>query len=368
VRQVTALSVIPLILLVKEELHSDVVADLGALRGKSVNLGNGTHRGVYWLSHELLKFAGLKPGDYQAFDLANEKLQGLNEREILPDAVFMITRPPSSLVHHLAVDHRYRFVPLPYGEAFRSYALDEPAAALEHGMVVRKEHIPDAVIPAFSYGVTPAVPEQNIATLGSRLLLVTHERIRPATVIRVLETLFASRWAAAAQPPLDKTLLQTPPEVVMHPGATEFRDRDEPLITSESVGFLSNALQILIPFGGGLLFLRGWWKNRRSAGRERSFDQFLALVSAVERHGSALARGGSFDAETLHRLHRELSGIKESAFHYVEGHETSAEAFEAILLAHIADVRASLAELHGRVGQGGEAQIIGSDSGTGPSP
>jgi len=58
--------------------------------------------------------------------------------------------------------------------------------------------------------------------------------------------------------------------------------------------------------------------------------------------------------ETLHRLHRELSGIKESAFHYVEGHETTAEAFEAILLAHIADVRASLAELHGRARRPGE--------------
>ena len=42
------------------------------------------------------------------------------------------------------------------------------------------------------------------------------------------------------------------------------------------------------------------------------------------------------------------------AFHYVEGHETSAEAFEAILLAHIADVRASLDELHQRAGRRGE--------------
>jgi hypothetical protein len=82
--------------------------------------------------------------------------------------------------------------------------------------------------------------------------------------------------------------------------------------------------------------------------RERSFDQFLALVSEVERRSSALERGGSLDDETLHRLHRELSGIKESAFHYLEGHETSAAAFAAIMLAHITDVRAALAELQKR--------------------
>ncbi len=45
---------------------------------------------------------------------------------------------------------------------------------------------------------------------------------------------------------------------------------------------------------------------------------------------------------------------KKSAFHYIGGHETSAEAFAAILLAHIADVRASLAELHERAGSPGE--------------
>ena len=181
-------------------------------------------------------------------------------------------------------------------------------------------------------------------------------------MIRVLETLFDSRWAKAMQPPIDKTLLQLPPEVALHPGAAEFRARDESLITGERVGFLSNALQILIPFGGGLLFLRGWLKNRKSTGRERSFDQFLTLVSAVERHGSALLRDGRFDDETLHRLQRELSVIKESAFHHVEGYETTPAAFEAILLAHIADARASLAEMHGRAGCPGEP--INGNSGT----
>jgi TRAP-type uncharacterized transport system substrate-binding protein len=354
VRQVMGLTVVPLLLLVKEELHAAVVKELGALRGKTVNLGSGKRTGTYWLSRELLEFAGLSPGDYRATNLTVPQLRDEANRENLPDAVFVVTRPPSLLVRHLAVDHRYRLVPLPFGEAFRAYALVQHAETPPEGIVVRREHIPDAVIPAFSYGVTPAVPPQTITTLGSRQLLVTNRRTSSATVIRVLETLLESRWAKAMQPPVDKTLLQLPPELAMHPGAADLRDRGEPLITGESLGFLSNALQILIPFGGGLLFLLGWFKNRKSARRERSFDQFLALVSAVERHGSSLHRKGDFDAEALHQLHRELSGIKESAFHYVEGHETSSEAFVAILLGHIADVRGSLAELHERAGSHGE--------------
>ena len=67
-----------------------------------------------------------------------------------------------------------------------------------------------------------------------------------------------------------------------------------------------------------------------------------------------MSRCGNLDDAMLHWLHRELSGIKESAFQYVEGHESSTESFAAILLAHIADVRASLAELHGRAERPGE--------------
>jgi TRAP-type uncharacterized transport system substrate-binding protein len=265
VRQVAGLTVLPLVLLVKEEIHAAVVADLGALRGKSVNLGSGRRTGTYWLSRELLSFAGLAPGDYQATHLTIPQLLGEPDRKQLPDAVFIITSPPARLVRHLAIEHRYKIVPLPYGDAFRAHALAEPSETPAEGIVVRKEHVADAVIPAFSYGVSPAIPPQNVATVGSRLLLITHRRTNPATVSRVLEALLASRWASAVQPPVDKSVLQLAPEIAMHPGAVEFRDRDQPLITGESVSFLSNSLQILIPLAGGLLFLRGWFKNRKIA-------------------------------------------------------------------------------------------------------
>jgi hypothetical protein len=179
--------------------------------------------------------------------------------------VFIITSPPARLVRHLAIEHRYKIVPLPYGHAFRAHALAEPSGTPSDGIVVRKEHVADAIIPAFSYGVSPAIPPQNIATVGSRLLLITHRRTGAATVSRVLETLLASRWANAVQPSVDKGVLQLAPEIALHPGAVEFRDRDQPLITGESVSFLSNALQILIPLAGGMVFLRGWVRNRKKA-------------------------------------------------------------------------------------------------------
>ena len=145
--------------MVKEELHGAVVADFGALRGKSVSLGNGKHRGVYWLSRELLEFAGLGPRDYLGLDIQNDELEAQTDGARLPDAIFMITRPPLRLVRHLAVEAplSLRAAPLRRSIPGRT-SLENPAAIPADGMVVRKEHVADAVIPAFSFGVTPAIP------------------------------------------------------------------------------------------------------------------------------------------------------------------------------------------------------------------
>ena len=94
VRQVMGLTVVPLLHKVKEELHAPVVAELGALRGKSVNLGSGNRTGTYWLSRELLEFAELNHGDYRATSLTVTQLRDEADREKLPDAVFVVTRPP----------------------------------------------------------------------------------------------------------------------------------------------------------------------------------------------------------------------------------------------------------------------------------
>ena len=174
---------------------------------------------------------------------------------------------------------------------------------------------------------------------------MTHQRIRPASVVRVLDTLLESRWAKAVQPPLDKGVVNLPPEAPWHPGAIEFRDRDQPWITSESVGVLSNTLQIVLPFCGGVLFLRGWLRKRTAAGRERRFDQLLARVSEVEHHGVALSRAGAIDREAIDRLERELSDIKDQALAHIAGTEADTASLAAILMADIRDVRTLFANL-----------------------
>jgi TRAP-type uncharacterized transport system substrate-binding protein len=345
VRQVAGLSVQPVHLLVKEEIHPAVAGDLGALRRRTINLGSGTRTGMYWLSRDILGFAGLSPADYQASALTSEQLRSEHDRTRLPDAVFIATTPPSELVRQLVVQFHFRLVPLPFGDAFRLGALDVDRPSPPAAIQVRKEHIADAVIPADVYQLSPPVPPRPIPTLGTRVLLITHRRTASATVVTLLDTLLKSRYAKAVQPPLDAGVVDLAPEAPWHPGAIEYRGRDQPLITAESISFLSNSLQIFLPLAGGIILLWGWLRNRVLVRRERRFDRFIYLVSGVEKRGLALEASGTYDHHAVRKLHKELCTIKDAALESIARGESSEATLVSSLFAHIHDVRIYLAEV-----------------------
>ena len=79
-RQVGAISVGAIHLLVKKEFHAAVMDDLQNLRGKSINLGMGKNTVMYPLSLEILSFVGLAPGDYRPLVMSfEEALQPEND-------------------------------------------------------------------------------------------------------------------------------------------------------------------------------------------------------------------------------------------------------------------------------------------------
>jgi TRAP-type uncharacterized transport system substrate-binding protein len=343
-RQIGVLSVGPVHLLVKKEYHAAVSADLQNLRGRTISLGGATHTVMYWLSREILAFVGLKPKDFQPQVVAFEVLEKETDPARLPDAIFISTMPPSELVRRLVVQFGYRLVPIPFGDAFRLTALSQ-AARPPLGEGIRKEHIVDATIPAYTYEASPPVPAGAIATLGLRVLLVANSRTDRATVTKVLDLLIASRFAEAMQPSLDAGIVRQHAEVPWHPGALDYRRRDEPLITGEGIGVLSNALQIVLPAGGAILLVWGWLRNRVLLRRELRFDRFIALVSGVERRALELVRRGAQDREAIGQLHHELCTIKDAALERIAIGEAGDDTLVTSLFSHIGDVRLYLAHL-----------------------
>jgi TRAP-type uncharacterized transport system substrate-binding protein len=341
IRQVGVLSIAPVHLLVKKEYHAAVSSDLQNLRGRSVNLGNGNHTVMFWLSQEVLAFAGLSREQYEPRVIRFDEIERENDPSRLPDAIFISTMPPSDLVRRLVVKFGYRLVAIPFGDAFRLTALEQVARPLSEG--IRKENIVDATIPAYAYEASPAVPPQTIATLGLRVLLITNTRMNNATVTKLLDLMIASRFAEAMQPSLDAGIVRQHGEVPWHSAAIEYRRRDEPLVTGERIGLLSNVLQILLPAEGMVLLILGWLRNRVLVRQELRFDRFIALVSGVERR--ALELGAKADREAVQQLHRELSTIKDAALERITIGEASDHTLVTSLFSHIRDVRILLADL-----------------------
>ena len=344
IRQIGVLSVAPVHVLVKKEHHAAVLADLQNLRGRTISLGSDKHTVVYLLSQEVLSFVGLTPRDYQPLVIPYEELVREHDPSRLPDVVFISAMPPSEVVRRLVVDFGYRLVPIPFGDAFR-------LTALHRGMLspvvggIRKENIVDATIPAYAYKASPPVPPQATLTLGLRVLLVTNSQTDRSTVTKVLDLMIASRFAEAMQPSLDAGIVRQHAEVPWHPGALDYRLRDEPLITGEGIGVLSNALQILLPAGGTVLLFWGWLRNRMRLRRELGFDRFIALISGVERRALELEQSGKEDRPAIRRLHRELCTIKDAALERIAIGEASDASLVSSLFSHIGDVRAFLAHL-----------------------
>jgi TRAP-type uncharacterized transport system substrate-binding protein len=344
IRQIGVLSVAPVHLLVKKEHHAAVLGDLQKLRGRTISLGSGKHTVIYLLSQEVLSFIGLTPHDYRPLVIPYEELVRENDPSRLPDVVFISTMPPSDVVRRLVADFGYRLVPLPFGDAFR-------LTALHHGALspvvegIRKENIVDATIPAYAYKASPPVPPQATLTLGLRVLLVANSQTDRTTVTKVLDLMIASRFAEAMQPSLDAGMVRQHAEVPWHPGALDYRRRDDPMITGERIGVLSNALQIVLPAGGTVLLLWGWLRNRMQLRRELGFDRFIALISGVERRALELEQSGNHDPLAIRRLHRELCTIKDAALERIAIGEARDASLVSSLFSHIGDVRAFLAHL-----------------------
>lgn len=354
IRQVAALYVEPLQLVVRGELALEVEANLRALGGRTVNLGE-PGSGSHALAREVLGFVGLRSGegpagDYLARTWSHAELQAIEVREQLPDAVMTVSALPTPVVRHLISKWGYRLVPLPFGEAFALEDLnrEEEAARIDPvnlGAVVDKVHLHETSIPAYTYGVEPAVPPEPLATFGARDLVVAHRGVAPGAVKRLLEAIFFGRFAQVARPPLDPSLLELSAEFPLHPGTVEFQQRNKPLILGDAVEFLGNSMSVTGPLAAGLFFVWQGLKRRYRRRRELGFESYLRKVTEVERLALQHELAARLDLPALLALQSDLGRIKAEAIRRFTLGELEGEGLMSGFLAHANDARDYLARL-----------------------
>jgi hypothetical protein len=320
VRQVAALDVDPLHLLVKQELFAEVARSLAALKGKRINLN--TRGACQSLALEVLRFANLRvpsdgrPGDFLPLYLSEQELvlqlarldqgHGPEAEQVihgLPDAVFLLSPLPSIVAQKLVRLARYRLVCLPFSEAFIA---DRGALSKEAEDAVSVAHVIPCQIPPFLYDMDPPVPAQTCPTLGVRMLLVAHRDTDPRAVAELLELVHA--------PPLVSLLKPAPPdqqgqEFEHHAGFTEYLQRDRPLLTPQSLAHLGTILGGIGAFTGGMVAFYGLLRIRQS----RRFEYYFHEIRKIELIASGVEADPDAPQGTVERqryLEAKLTDLK----------------------------------------------------------
>jgi TRAP-type uncharacterized transport system substrate-binding protein len=353
VREVAALHVEPMHLVVRKELFKAASANLTALRGKTVDLeavGSGTHS----LATAILEFAGLRPGDqdpaggYVPMSLDRKALFAEQDPARLPDAVFLISSLPSPTITYLASRHGYRLVPLPFSEAFALRSLAEPAGddgpGLAEGRIVMGR-IQAATIPAYTYGIEPAVPEQPLPTLGTRLLLVAHQDVPPRAAFQLAEATYGAEFGQIVRPPLDPKLMDLPPEFPWHDGAVLYQERNAPLLSGTAMDSVHKGAAIFAAAASGLFVLWQWTKQRSRYGRDKGLHRYIAQVTRIDERVMAAGQGRPLAFAELLALRDQLGRLKVQALDELAREELAGTELLSGFLAQINDVRDSLTRL-----------------------
>jgi TRAP-type uncharacterized transport system substrate-binding protein len=353
VREVAALHVEPMQLLVKNELFKETSTSLTALRGKTVDLseiGSGTHA----LATAILEFAGLRPNDqdpaggYIPLFLNRKEMYSEQDTARLPDAVFLLSTLPSPTSTYLVTRHGFRLVPLPFAEAFALSSLAEPEVDKQQGPLegrIVKGRIQSVSIPAFTYSVEPAVPDRPIPTLGARLLLVAHKDVPSRAALQLVEATYGTEFGQIVRPPLDPKLMDLPPEFPWHDGAVLYQQRNAPVLSGEVMDSTHKGAAIFAAAASGLFVLWQWFKQYRQGGPGKGFQSYIAQVTRIEEQIIGAGPGPPLALPELLALRHQLGRIKIQALdEFARGGHSGKELLAGFLV-QINDVRDRLARL-----------------------
>jgi hypothetical protein len=254
----------------------------------------------------------------------------------------MVATVPSQVAAWLVEEHDYRLVPLRFAQAFSRRGVLAPESG--HTELL-PQHLYEAEIPAYAYGVVPAVPAEPIQTIGTRLLLVTRRAAPPQAIERLIDVLYETAFAKISEPPLTATLLQQPPELPWHAGTRQYIRDNRPLIQADLIDIAEKLVAIAAAVLGGGVFLITWFVQGFRRARARGFDAYMDRVTAIEREALDLEMHPQLDDSAVLDLRRRLSRLKGEALdRFAEG-ILQGEELMSVFVVHVNDVRQQLAAL-----------------------
>jgi TRAP-type uncharacterized transport system substrate-binding protein len=353
VRTVTSLTREHLHLLVKPEFAERGIA---GLHGKRVFLGPPT-TATYHVARDVLRFVGLlataedKNGGYVVDPMPRE--QALRELERiqslggparaeaiarLPDAVMVLAPLPSPFARRLVTDCGYRLVPLPFAEAYGLDHLNPPTA---EGVRIDRSMLTPGVIPAYTYGSSPAEPAKECPTICFPTVLVAQDDVDREAVSILLKVIYDSPLRNTIRPPgLNEQVYAFP----RHPGTERYLHRNDPVLTPEVASRLGTLVGGIGAFLSGMIAFYGFLRLRHL----NRFESYYREIGEIELAAYGLQEDPAVpaDPESLRaNLKGRLTRLKCKVLEdFAEG-GLRGEGLMAGIIALINDTRESLAEI-----------------------
>ena len=351
VRQVAALYVEPLHLVVRESLLEAAGKDLGVLNGLTINVSR-PQSGTNLLATRALRFVGVEPKRQTHLSYRDilQRLQGIADakshkqrvalKQQLPDAFFVVATIPSQVIRQLVVTADYRLVPLRFGKAFSMISVEEETTDSDR---INQLHLQMTSIPELTYSVSPPVPPESCETFGGRLVLIAHKNVPTEVILRLMPLIYEGAVNNLYHPPQPTEVL---PEFQLHEGAIAYRDRNKPFLRADVIQLLQKIASIVGPFIGALIALYGFYRWRQVL-RFTAFFRKIAYWQLVAKGIKTHDQLPQNNHARLQYLNHQLDDIQQQAINNFCQNYFRGEGVLYNLLQLIAEARSTFErELH----------------------
>ncbi len=293
-------------LLARPEANITSVADLAGKRIALMPVGSGSYS-LFW---PLVDHYNLEP---DAFDFEPMEVEqayaALAGGEV--DALFRITALGNPAIRDLVGSRQAEVVPIDQAEALQ----------------LTLPFLEEMQIPKGSYRGYPTLPPEDLAVVGVRAVLVTHENVDAALIYTLTQLLYEFRNEVVELYPRAASIVM--PEsaqnlgLPLHAGARAYFLQDEPSFLeryAESLGFILSALVLLL---SSLWQFRLWLQERQKNRADLYNLQLLDLVNDIE---------DCHQLESLTQLRLQLFGILRSVVVDLDNDRINPESFQSFTM------------------------------------
>jgi TRAP-type uncharacterized transport system substrate-binding protein len=270
------------------------IKGIADLRGRRVNLGPKPSA-PREIGLKIMQFAGfVEDADYVETNYSAEDLLAFPE-DRLPDAVFTVSTAPSYLVEVLVREHQYQLMEIVFPQ---SLALREGWAGI--GKLL-----------AYTYSLTPPVPDHDISTVTVNMYLVANAKADPAAVERLLEVLYSPSISAAFRATIDDSTIVTPSGYPVSAGTELYRTRNDSILTPAMWSRLQGLFGLVMTFGGVVIVLFKWFKGPAPdpAYDDAELHGYMGQVAGIEKQLAHMEASHALDGAELGAARDRLADL-----------------------------------------------------------